>query len=159
MQREFESFTSSIGPAHKADPLVVNFGGAPARLTGAKISFDLNSDGAPENVSFVARGSGFLALDSNGDGKVNDGRELFGPQTGNGFGELAAYDSDNNGWIDQRDPVFAKLRIWTVNGLESLSDKGIGAISTSSAMTPFALKDAANVSQGDIRSTGNLPLR
>lgn len=153
MQREFQSYTATTGPK-TADPLVLNFGSTAARLTAAKISFDLNSDGSPENISFIAGGSGFLVLDSNGDGKVNDGRELFGPQTGNGFAELASYDADHNGWIDENDPVFSKLRIWTQDGLSTLSEKGIGAIATSSAETPFALKDGANSLQGNIRSSG-----
>ena len=154
MHREFQSASVTTSAPQTADPLVVNFGGAPASVTGAKIAFDLNSDGKLENVSFVAGGSGLLALDSNGDGQVNDGRELFGPQTGNGFAELASYDSDGNGWIDEADPIFSKLRIWTQDGLSTLADKGIGAISTAAAETPFALKDAANVLQANIRATG-----
>lgn len=154
MDREYQSYSISRGPSQTTDPLVVNFGGTPARLTGAKVSFDLDSDGNPESVSFVAAGSGFLALDSNGDGKVNDGRELFGPTMGDGFAELAAYDADQNGWIDENDPVFAKLRIWTQDGLSSLPEKGIGAIYASSAETPFALKNDANILQAEIRSSG-----
>jgi len=132
----------------------VNFGGAPARLTEGKVSFDLNSDGNAESISFVAGGSGFLALDKNGDGKVNNGGELFGPQTGSGYGELAAYDGDHNGWIDENDAVFSKLRIWSEDGLSTLLEKGIGAISISSADTPFAMKDSAGASQGNVSSTG-----
>jgi hypothetical protein len=154
MQREFQSASVTTRPGNAADPLVVNFGGTPARLTGAKVSFDLNSDGQPESISFVAAGSGFLALDRNGDGKVNDGSELFGPRTGNGFAELATYDADDNGWIDENDPVFGHLRIWTQGGLYTLSQKGIGALAASSAETPFTLKDAANLTQGEIRGTG-----
>ena len=132
----------------------MNFGGAPAQLTGIKIAFDLNSDGSPDSISFVGAGSGFRALDTNGDGHVNDGSELFGPQSGDGFAQLAAYDSDANGWIDENDPVFAQLRLWTQSGLSTLAEDGIGAISTSSAETPFAIKNGANILQADIRSTG-----
>ena len=132
----------------------MNFRGAPARISGAKIAFDLNSDGKAEDFSFVASGSGFLAFDGNGDGKVNDGSELFGPRTGEGFAELASYDADGNGWIDANDPIVAKLRIWTRDRLSTLSEKGIGAISTTSADTPFALKDGANVLQANVRATG-----
>jgi len=154
MQREQRSLTTTTGSGNSTDPLIVNFGGAPARLTSGKISFDLNGDGVPEDVSFAASGSGFLALDTNDDGKVNDGRELFGPQTGDGFAELAKYDSDGNGWIDEGDAVFTKLRIWTQNGLETLSQKGIGAIATTSAETPFTIKDADGRAQGEVRTTG-----
>ncbi len=154
MQRAFQSSSVTVGVASTTDPLVVNLGGAPARITGAKIAFDLNSDGNAEDFSFVAAGSGFLAVDSNGDGKVNDGGELFGPRTGNGFADLAAYDADGNGWVDENDPIFTKLRVWTQDGLSTLSENGIGAISTSSAETPFALKDATNALQANVRATG-----
>jgi hypothetical protein len=102
----------------------------------------------------VDAGSGFLAIDRNQDGKVNDGSELFGPRTGNGFAELAAYDSDGNGWIDENDPVFSDLKVWTQGGLYSLKDMGIGAISTESVETPFAIKDSANNLQGNVRGSG-----
>jgi hypothetical protein len=154
LQREFQSYSVSTVAANTTDPLVLNFAGTPVRLTDATISFDLNFDGQKEDIPFVAAGSGFLVLDRNGDGTVNDGSELFGPQTGNGFAELAAHDADGNGWIDSGDPVFADLKIWTQDGLTSLSERGIGAIFASGVDTPFALKDATNALQGNIRSTG-----
>jgi len=85
---------------------------------------------------------------------VNDGSELFGPKTGNGFAELASHDADRNGWIDSGDPVFANLKIWTQGGLTTLPERGIGAIFASGVETPFAVKDAANALRGNIRSTG-----
>jgi len=151
---QVSSSTAAAPPPNTADPLVLNFGGAPARLTGGKISFDLNSDGVPEQISFVSSGSGFLVRDANNDGKVNDGQELFGPQSGNGFADLAKYDSDGNGWIDEGDPVFSQLRIWSADGLQTLAEKGIGAIATSSVETPFAIKDGNDTTQGEVRSTG-----
>jgi hypothetical protein len=154
MEREFVSVGSAGGAGNTTDPLVVNFGGAPARLGGAKVSFDLTADGKPEEISFVAQGSGFLVLDGNGDGRANDGAELFGPVSGNGYAELAAYDADGNGWIDEGDPVFGKLRIWTREGFYSLAEKGIGAIGASSVETPFAIRDGANSSLGNVRRTG-----
>jgi hypothetical protein len=45
------------------------------------------------------------------DGRVNDGRELFGPRTGDGFAELAAYDDDGNNWIDENDGIHDNLSI------------------------------------------------
>lgn len=154
MSREFQSVSSTVTGGGKAtDPLVVNFGAGPS-LSGAKIDFDLNGDGSKESINFVGSGSGFLALDKNGDGKINDGSELFGPGTGNGFGELSAYDVDHNGWIDENDPIFAKLKIWSVDGLSSAAEKGLGAISTASAETPFSIKDTSNVLEAEVRRTG-----
>ena len=154
MERQFRSASVTTEAVQATDPLVVNLSGAPVRLSGAKVAFDLNSDGRKENISFVASGSGFLAVDSNGDGQVNNGSELFGPKTGDGFAQLASYDKDGNGWIDENDPIFAKLRVWTQDGLSTLAENGIGAIATGSAETPFALKDSANVLQGNVRATG-----
>lgn len=149
-----------LGAAAKAqDPLVINFNGSAAQLTDQKFSFDLDSDGTTETISTLAEGSGFLAFDRNGDGLINNGTELFGTQTGDGFSDLAALDDDGNGWIDAGDSNFAKLEVWTPteNGdgtLQSIQDSGIGALSLSRISTPFALKDSYNQSLGSVRSTG-----
>ena len=49
-----------------------------AQLTSQRFKFDLDSDGQTDEINFVTGGSGFLALDRNGDGKINNGAELFG---------------------------------------------------------------------------------
>lgn len=116
VSREFiseEDFSFRAGDAVKVDPLVVSFDGQAVDLTNLKFTFDLDADGTEEEIPFVRPGTGFLALDVNGDGKINDGSELFGPATGDGFAELAEYDTDRNDWIDEADPVFDKLLIWT----------------------------------------------
>ena len=141
------------------DPLVINFAASAAKLTATKYSFDLDSDGTSDQVSFAGAGSGFLALDVNKDGVINNGSELFGPQSGDGFGELAAFDSDGNNWIDENDAIYDKLRIWTKDEqgrdqLFALGQKGIGAIYVGNVATEFALKDSVNNLQGQMRSTG-----
>lgn len=147
------------GDAKKIDPLVINFDGAAVELEGGKFSFDINSDGTAESVSFVKSGSGFLAIDLNSDGKVNNGSELFGPASGNGFAELSAYDSDHNSWIDENDPAYNMLSIWTKDAsgqdvLTGLKDKGVGAIYLGYAQTQFDARDSENNLNGQIRSTG-----
>jgi hypothetical protein len=82
MERQFRSASVTTEAVQATDPLVVNLSGGPVRLSGAKVAFDLNSDGKTENISFVAGGSGFLAVDSNGDGQVNNGSELFRTENG-----------------------------------------------------------------------------
>ena len=142
----------------KKDPLVINFDGNAVQLTSQRFKFDLNSDGQAEDINFVAGGSGFLALDKNGDGKINNGAELFGAQSGNGFAELAAYDSDRNGWIDENDAAYTQLRVWTKDSagndqLSTLKQANVGAINLSSVATPFDLKDSSNALLGQIRSS------
>ena len=148
-----------VGDARqKKDPLVINFGGNAAQLTSQRFKFDLDADGQTEEINFVAGGSGFLALDRNSDGKINDGSELFGAKTGNGFAELAALDADKNGWIDENDVAYADLRIWTKDGagkdqLSTLKQANVGAISLAHVATPFDLKNAQNEQQGEIRAS------
>lgn len=162
MNREFISEESTIlraGDAAKVDPLVLNFDGSAAELTSMKFAFDLDSDGTEEEISFVRPGSGFLALDINNDGKINNGSELFGPRSGNGLEELAAYDVDGNNWIDENDSIYDTLSVWTksIEGkdqLNSLREKRIGAIYLSSIDSNFDIKDGANKLQGQINATG-----
>jgi len=145
--------------ARQTDPLVLNFAGNAAQLTDQRFAFDLNSDGSKEQINFVKPGSGFLVFDRNHDGVINNGSELFGPASGNGFSELSALDSDKNGWIDENDPAFSQLQVWSRdnagnNQLQSLAAAGVGAIALDHASTPFDLKTNANQLLGQIRSTG-----
>ena len=141
------------------DPLIINMDTTATKVTDQKFKFDIDSDGDEESISFAAQGSGFLALDKNGDGKINDGSELFGTKSGDGFKDLAAYDEDGNGWIDENDSVFSKLKVWSKdeNGNDRLIDlkqADVGAIYLSSADTEFSQKDADLNTQAIIRKTG-----
>jgi hypothetical protein len=161
MHREFTATTRvqiRAGDAKLVDPLVINFNGKAAALTGGRFAFDLDADGNTEQIAGLAPGSGFLALDRNQDGKINNGLELFGPASGDGFGELAQLDSDGNGWLDENDPRYAELRIWMPDGagndsLSTLAQKKVGAILLSPAETAFALKDSGNGLLGQLRET------
>lgn len=91
---------------------------------------------------------------------INDGGELFGTKSGNGFEDLAKYDADGNGWIDEADEIWEKLLIWTKDEdgndkLYHLSDLGVGAIGLQNASTQFALNSAQNNEHNAmIRNTG-----
>lgn len=156
---EQSSVRLRAGDAARIDPLVINFGRPAAELTSGRFAFDLDSDGREESISTPAGGSGFLVLDRNGDGAINDGRELFGPSTGKGFAELAQFDTDGNGWIDENDDAYDRLRIWTQDGegneaFHPLRERDVGAIYLSALGSPFDYKDGANNLQGTVRQTG-----
>lgn len=142
------------------DPLVINMDVPTAAVTDQSFYFDINSDGTNEKISTLAQGSGFLALDKNGDGIINDGSELFGTRSGDGFRDLAAYDADGNGWIDENDAIFESLKVWTkdmdgTDRLISLKDADVGAIFLGNVSTGFNLKDAeTNDTLARIQSTG-----
>lgn len=143
----------------KTDPLMINLDTNVGHVSEQKFYFDLDSDGKEENISFAGKGSGFLALDKNGDGKINDGSELFGTKSGDGFRDLAEYDEDKNGWIDENDSIFGKLRVWTKDEdgrdyLMDLKQADVGAIYLGNKDTQFSLKDDSNQLNGEIKKTG-----
>lgn len=163
MSRSFEAYIKKESKTEEVimkDPLVINLTSAPASVSDQTFLFDIDADGVEDEISMLEKGSGFLALDKNEDGKINDGSELFGALTGNGFDELAQYDEDGNGWIDEADDIFSKLKIWTKdeNGkdvLISLKDSGVGAIYLGNASTKFNINNSeTNETNAQVKSTG-----
>ncbi len=162
MSREFmlqNDINLRLGDAKKIDPLIINFDGTAAQLTDTKFSFDLDSNGKKDGISFLSSGSGFLVLDKNYDGEISNGTELFGPSTGNGFAELAKYDSDGNQWIDESDFIYGRLQIWTKDSrgndaFYSLADKNIGALYLGNVSAGFSIKNSQDILQGEAQSAG-----
>lgn len=163
MSRRFEEYYEEnhvLSVSAFKDPLVINLDTNIAQVSDQKFFFDLDCDGEEEEISNLQAGSGFLAFDRNGDGKINDGSELFGTKSGDGFRDLSQYDSDGNGWIDEADPIWEKLLIWTKdeNGKDKmyhLSDLGVGAIGLSQVGTQFSLNsEKTNETNAMIRKTG-----
>lgn len=140
------------------DPLVLSLDGTMPTLSSNTFSFDIDSDGKKYQVSKLSEGNGFLALDKNHNGIIDNGNELFGTKSGNGFTDLTQYDDDKNGWIDENDAIFDKLRIWqktdSKDKLIGLGEVGIGAIFLGNTQTPFSLKSESNRGLGEIRSSG-----
>ena len=161
MSRAFTSQINTLTTQNyiKTDPLVINLDTDIGSVTDQKFLFDLDSDGEEEEISFAGKGSGFLALDRNGDGRIGDGSELFGTKSGDGFKDLAAFDEDGNGWIDENDSIYSKLKVWTKDEagndyLINLKDADVGAIYLDNADTQFSLKDGNNRLNVEIKKTG-----
>ncbi|MBN2297009.1 MAG: hypothetical protein JXM72_00355 [Deltaproteobacteria bacterium] len=162
MNREFlEKNSLNIRAGDAAiDPLVINFDGNAASLSNMKFNFDLDSNGVQDELSMLTQGRGFLAIDINNDGIINNGQELFGPQTGQGFDELAAYDADGNAWIDENDAVYSRLRVMTVDPsgvqrLDILKDTRVGAIYLGNMDTLFDIRNLGNNELlGQVQTTG-----
>lgn len=162
MSREFQEYYKEdleLASFKFCDPLVINLDTDVAQLEDQTFYFDIDGDGEQDEIAQLKSGSGYLALDRNGDGVIGDGKELFGTESGNGFADLAKYDEDGNGWIDENDAVWSKLKIWSKdeNGkdvLYSLEEKGVGAICLQNVSTDFTQKGAEGQTLGAIRNTG-----
>jgi hypothetical protein len=137
------------------DPIAIDLDNAGFPLTSVAkgVRFDFNGTGKPIQIAWTAASTnvGWLVLDRNGDGVINNGLEMFSnvtPQAGLagthlGFKALAQYDmpgngGNRNGWIDAADTVFPKLRLWidrNHNGISepaellTLAQAGIDSIS------------------------------
>jgi hypothetical protein len=101
-------------------PLVFVFDSKAVSFVDAPNHFELVKPGSGTTTDWPTAHTPWLVLDRNGNGSIDDGRELFGSMTvlpdgrvaENGFEALAALDENRDGRIDKSDPAFAQLRLW-----------------------------------------------
>jgi hypothetical protein len=144
-------------------PIIIDTANQGFHLTGWKdgVLFNFFPDvDMPFKVSWTDPNyeNGWLVLDRNGNGLIDNGTELFGnltqqppSQTPNGFAALAVFDlpengGNDNGLIDSGDAVYSKLRVWIdanhdgisqPNELKTLAELGIDHINLSYRAFPF----------------------
>jgi hypothetical protein len=121
-------------PPHEGDPLILDLRGNGLALTsvGDGVQFDLAASGVKQQIGWTARGSddAWLARDRNGNGRIDDGLELFSDTaTPNGFLALAALDDpasggNGDGRIDASDRDFAALLLWQDRNHDGISQSG-----------------------------------
>jgi len=141
------------------DPLVIQLDSDITKLSQTKFSFDIDSDGVEDSISYLKKGSVYLAYDKNGNKNIDNGNELFGTQSGDGFSGLKQYDSDGNNWIDENDPIFKKLQVWENNEdgeskLLALGEVGIGALYLGHVNTPLTTYDSDMNVAGKLKESG-----
>ena len=156
--------SQTLSPAG-LDPLVIDLNRDGRTDLVNTAYFDLDANGFVEKTNWIDAVDGFLALDRNGDGVVNDGGELFGDRTIkkdgstalNGFDALRDLDSNGDGVIDALDNLFTDLRVLTdVNGdgvidfdeLITLEEAGITSIDVTD------LREGTNIIGGTSGQSG-----
>ena len=119
------------GSARDKDPLVLDLNRDGKFTVGMEegVHFDYDGEGFAEKTAWMAEGDGMLVRDLNGNGRIDNGTELFGDRTlkadgsfaANGFEALAELDSNGDGIIDSRDEAFGSLRVWMDSNRDGIS--------------------------------------
>ncbi|MGI0024652.1 MAG: hypothetical protein ACREA4_05840, partial [Nitrososphaera sp.] len=113
---------AQTAPPPRLDPLILDLDGDGIETanTNDAAFFDHDGNGFAEQTGWVGADDGMLAWDRDGDGRINDGKELFGDQTvlqdgtraASGFQAIAEWDDNADGKIDASDGIWANLKIW-----------------------------------------------
>ena len=135
--------TVSVLPTNFASPIILDLNGDGVQtldINATNGRFDLLNTGNAIRSGWISKEDAFLAIDTNGNGKIDDRSELFGGEVGEGFAKLAGFDSNGDGQVDKYDARFNELRLWQdrdsdhqtdAGGLQSLTDARIAALSVS----------------------------
>ncbi len=130
----------------------------------SQAKFDLTGNHFATQTAWLKGDDGFLALDQNNDGVINDINELFGNASQGGFSELSAFDDNADGRIDAQDSIYSRLKVWQdISGdgisqaeeLLSLADLDIQSISLEKTDLTNPITDAQLVAESTFsRSDG-----
>ena len=133
------------------------------------VYFDITGEGVQTSVGWVAPNDGFLVLDRNGNGTIDDGTELFGdatpayeagttnPSTGSGrtvdgFAALAQEDTNADGVVNSADANFANLRVW-----QDLNQDGISQAGELKTLADLGIEsfNVASINHSQLLANGN----
>jgi hypothetical protein len=126
--------SQQINALFLATPIMLDLDGNGIQTVSASqgVRFDLLGDGQTAQWGWAAGNDGFLVMDRNNDGQINDGKELFGSGTrladgsraADGFAAMAAEDSNKDGKLDASDANWSKLQVWVDADKDGVTDAG-----------------------------------
>ena len=138
----------TVVPANVTSPLVIDLDGDGVHTTAladSQATFDLLNNGHAIRSGWASAQDGFLAIDTNGNGIIDDRGELFGGDIGEGYAKLAEFDSNRDGVVNAKDQRYSELKVWQdANGnhrtdegeLKSLAERGIASIDVNHTIAP-----------------------
>lgn len=122
IQDENEKYEDACEAQPPRDPLVIDFGETGIDLCTLEqgVNFDLDNNGYAEKTAWIDVEDGFLALDRNENGVIDNGGELFGDKveiedgvySRSGFEALSVLDENADGVIDASDSCYENLLVW-----------------------------------------------
>ncbi len=143
-----------------ADPLIIDLDGDGIELINqaqSSVLFDMDMDGYAEQTAWAAADDGFLVVDTNSNGTIDDISELFSAHTNDqqtGLTALSEYDDNSDGVIDASDSIYASLRVWQDVNSDGVTDTGELVTLASLNIDSIALQINADIAANN----GNLQL-
>ena len=119
-------FAKAVDWKDKTYPLILDLDGDGIETTSADAGVWFNIDGGvfAKRTGWVDGDDGLLALDANGNGRIDDIAELFGDLFQGGYAELAGHDANQDGRITSADTVWSALRVWQDLDQDGVTDAG-----------------------------------
>jgi serine-aspartate repeat-containing protein C/D/E len=113
-------------PVRFHSPLAIDLNGDGVKSISIDrgVKFDILNNGSKQSVGWISPKDGLLAFDNNGNGKIDNGGELFGGNVGDGFAKLASFDTNKDGIVDRSDRNFSGLKIWQDSNNNGVTDAG-----------------------------------
>ncbi len=115
---------TSINKYHSPLTIDLNGDGVRSLSINEGVKFDMFNTGSKVSTGWISSSDGLLAIDNNGNGKVDNRSELFGGGVGEGFAKLSSFDSNKDGIVSSGDRNFGSLKIWRDGNSNGVTDAG-----------------------------------